>query len=217
MATKGRSIIASLSDAEVLAALKPGVTLYNSSGSPIQSVPDQFSQPSEVQAAYDVFNGLNSAASPSDGKQVVNERYAQRQIFNEKMGNFVDFVMLGSRKDPSLVAKFGFSFLGQGKAKPISKLAQLLAVPLLILQAIDKDPGSVRCRVRGGVKKGIEIHNAYDDPSNESNWSRFDSYVNGAFTMTGLSSGRRTYIRGRYIFSQGKKGPWSEMVSIMVP
>jgi hypothetical protein len=217
MATSSKGIVAAFSDSEALAALKPGVALYNSPDSPIQSIPEQFSQPSEVQAAYDAFKSVNDAATPNDGKQAVRERNAQRQVFNEKMGNFIDFVALAARKDPSMLAKFGFTFLGQGKSKQATKMAQLLAYPLLILQAIDKDPGTVYCKVRGGAKKGIEIHTAYDDPSNESNWNRFDSYVNVTFTMTGLPSGRRAYIRGRYIFSQGKKGPWSEMVSIMVP
>ena len=216
MTMKGKYYLASLSDAEALSVVKPGVTLYNSPGSPIQAVPEQFSQPSEVLAAYDAFKGMSDAASPGDGKQVVNERNAQRQVFNETMGNFMDFVTLAARKDPSLPAKFSMAF-GQGKSKPVSKTAQLLAVPQLLLQAIDKEPGTVRCKVRGGVKKGIEINNAYEDPSNESNWSHLDTYVNGAFAMTGLSSGRRAFIRGRYIFSQGKKGPWSEMASIMVP
>ena len=217
MSTKIKGILASLSDTEALAALKPGVTLYSSPESPIQAVPEQFCQPLEVQTAYDVFKGIADAASPDDGKQTVREKNEQRQIFNEKMGNFVDLVAMAARKDSNLLTRFGLASLGQGTTKPVSRAAQLLAIPLLILQAIDKDPGSVRCRVRGGVKKGIEIYNAYEDPSNESNWSRFDSYVNGAFTMSGLTSGRRTYIRGRYILSQGKKGPWSELVSIMVP
>ena len=217
MTMKGKYFLGSLTDTEALSLVKPAVMLYNSPGAPIQSVPEQFSQPPEVLAAYDTFKGMCDAASPGDSKQVVNERNAQRQVFNETMGNFVDFVTLASRKDPSLPAKFGLAFVGQGKSKTVSKMAQLLAIPLLILQAIDKEHGTVWCRVRGGVKKGIEIQYAYDDPSNESNWSHLDSYVNGFFGMTGLFSGRRAFIRGRYIFNEGKKGPWSEMVSIMVP
>ena len=215
--SKSKYFLAALNDAEALALMKPGVELYNSPGSPIQSVPEHFSQPSEVQAAYDAFKSISDAARPGDSKQVVYEKNAQRQIFNEKMGNFVDLVTLASRKDSSLPAKFNMNFHAHGKSKPASKMDQLLAMPMLILQAVDKAPGTVRCKVRGGVKKGIEIHNTYGDPSSESNWGHFDSYVNSAFSMSGLSSGRRTYIRGRYIFNEGKKGPWSEMVSIMVP
>ena len=214
---KGKCFLASFSDAEVLWVLKPGVTLYSSPGSPIQSVPDLFSQPSEVQATYDAFKGMMDAANPDDGKKVVDARNAQRQIFNETMGNFLDLVALGARKDPSLPAKFSMSFVEQGKSRPASKTAQLLAVPLLLLQAIDKEPGTVRCKVRGGVKKGIEIQNTYDDPSNEANWNHLESFVSGTFAMMGLFSGRRTYVRGRYLFGQGQKGPWSEMVSVMVP
>lgn len=217
MTMRGKNFLASLGDAEALSVVKPAVTLFNSPGSPIQSVPGQFSQPAEVQATFDAFKVVSDAASPADGKQVVNERNVQRQVFNEDMGNFLDFITLASRKDPSLPGKFGIPLLGQVKAKSASKTSQLLAVPFLQLQTIDKEPGTVRCRVRGGVKRGIEIHNAYSDPSNESSWSHLDSYVNGAFAMTGLSSGRRTFVRGRYIFPKGNKGPWSEMVSIMVP
>ena len=215
--TKGKDLLAPLSHTEALALLKPGVALFNSPGSPISPVPEQYSQPSEVQAEYDVFKGMNEAAYPGESKQIANQRTAQRLVFNETMGTFVDFVALGARKDPSLLAKFGIAFPEPVKSKPVSKMVQLLSLPVITLRAVDKDPGTVWCKVHGGAKKGAEIYNAYDDPSNESNWSRYDSFVNGSFAITGLVSGRRIYIRGRYLLPQGKRGPWSEMVSIMVP
>jgi len=215
--TMGKKLLASLTDAERLAVMKPTVTLLNSEECPIGAIPPQFVQPPEALAAWDTFKTVTEAAHPSDSKLIVIQRNEQRKAFDQTMGDMIDFILLASRRDPSLTVKFGLDSLGQTKSTSSHKMAQLLAIPLLILQAIDKEPGIVHCRVRGGVRGGIEIFIAYDDPTNEANWQRFDSFFNGGFVLPGLTSGRRAYMRGRYVFSQGKKGPWSEMVSIMVP
>ena len=66
------------------------------------------------------------------------------------------------------------------------------------------------------MRKAVQIFHAYDDPTVEGNWALFDAFVTGTFTMNGLISGRRAYIKGRYLWPDEKSG-WSDMVSIMVP
>jgi hypothetical protein len=213
VAGKSKNLLAPLSDSEALAVMKGGVLLYNSPQCPIKGIAEQFEQPSEVQQTYDTLKALSEAAHPNESKQDANERAEQRKVFNERMGNFIDTVLLASRKAPGLLSTFNLDGLFQDRTKQVGKTL----IPHLILQVMDKELGMVRCRVRGGVKKGIEIQHAYDDPSNEANWLHLDSYVNANFSMPGLTSGRRTYMRGRYIFSKGRKSPWSEIASIMVP
>jgi hypothetical protein len=214
---KGSKRVAALSGAEFVAFLRPMITLYKSPKNPFKSVPVQFRQPAEAVAAYDGFKALHEVAHPSDSKQTVDALNAQRQVANEVLGDVVDMIELAARKDPGLPALFGIDSLGQTKAKTVNKMAVLLAAPLLLLQALDKELGSVHCKVRGGVSKGIEIFLTYDDPSNEANWHLLETFVNGAFVIPGLISGRRAFLRGRYIYSKGKKGPWSAIVNIMVP
>ncbi|MCM0084234.1 hypothetical protein L4X63_21865 [Geomonas sp. Red32] len=214
--SQGKSLLAPLADADALSLMRPAVAVYNSPDSPFSVIPAQFHQPAEVQTAYDVFKAKYEAAHPNEPPQTTQDRKAQRKEFNETMGCFLDLVELASRKDPSLPARFSLHTLSSLKTKPSSKLSETSS-PSLQLQAVDKILNTVQCKVPGGAKKGIEVHLTYDDPSNESNWQRFDSFFHAKFQMAGLISGKRAYLRGRYVLAKGKKGPWSEMVSIMVP
>jgi hypothetical protein len=216
MAGKGKKLLAPLSDADALAVMKLGVSLYSSPDSPLKSLPEQFVQPPDTQKAYDAFKAIFEAAHPNESRQDAFQRAAQRKSYNETMGDFIDLVEVGSKRAPNLLSVYCFDVLLQGKPKAAGKAAQIL-VPSLTLRAEDKKQGVVGCKVHGGVKKGLEVQYAYEDPTNEANWQHNDAYVNANFIMGGLTSGRRAYVRGRYIYSKGVKGPWSEMVSIMVP
>ncbi|HJV65767.1 MAG TPA: hypothetical protein VJ550_08540 [Geomonas sp.] len=210
-----RAQIAALSDAEALSAFKPAVDLFGAPGCPLTPIPEAFIQPPEVQTAFGALRSGLDAAHPSDSKLVLDERKAKRKTFNEAMERFVDLVQVGSQKQPDLLVRFSLDFLFRMKSTSGTKVAQY-RVPNLILQVNDKQPSVVQGKVRG-VKKAVEIFHAYDDPTNEANWKHFDSYASGTFTMTGLPSGRRTYVRARFIIGKDKKSPWSDMVSIMVP
>ena len=212
----GNKRVASLTDTEALALFKQPLALFGSPECPITQLPQQFCQPAEALAAYDAFKAKSDAALPGDSKQVVSDRAAQRKLFNGTMGDLVDTIELAARKDPTLPVKFGIDALGQGKGKTASKMAALL-VPVLALKAFDREQGAAQCKVHGGARKPTEVSVAYDDPTNEANWQHFDSFFTSAFWLRGLTSGRRAYLRGRYIFGQDKKGSWSEMASIMVP
>jgi hypothetical protein len=212
--TSGKSLITGLSDGEALAGLRPGVTLFTSTASPITPVPAQFVQPSEVQEVYDGLKSVVDVAYPND-KQSLDEKRAKRKDFNETMGSFVDLVVLAARKQPDLIAKFELDFLF--RARPSSGIKTMqYRIPSISLQVNDKQPQVIQGRVRG-VKKAVEVFHAYDDPTNEGNWTHFDSYASATFTMTGLTSGKRTYVRARFIIGKDKKSPWSDMASIMVP
>jgi hypothetical protein len=213
----GTQKMASLTDSEGLAVGRQMVTVYSSTECPLTPLPEPFIQPAEAVAAYDTYKKIADAAHPSDSTQVVKQRAAQRKLFDAVMGSLVDLIELGARKDSSLPAKFGIDALAKHKAKSVNKMGVLLAIPLLVLKTFDKERGSAHCKVQGGARKAIEIYFTYDDPSNEANWQHFDSFVNATFWMRGLTSGHRAYVRARFIFAQGKKGPWSEITSIMVP
>jgi hypothetical protein len=210
-----KSFISRLSHSEVLALLGQGVRVYNSPDSPLGQVPSPFVQPAVVQEVYDGFKSANDAAQ-SGAPRESNQRNALRIPFNKTMVDFIDLVELAARNDGSIAYKFGMDFLVTGTpTKSTSRSAQT-SIPVLTVEAIDKEPTKIRGKVRGGARKGLEIYYTYDDPTQEANWLHFDSFASATFIMGGLTSGRRAYVRARYITSNGK-GPWSDLISIMVP
>ena len=201
--------MALLTDTEALALFKQPLSLFGSPECPIAQLPQQFCQPAEALAVYDAFKAKSDAALPGDSKQAISDRAAQRKIFNGTMGDLVDTIELAARKHPTLPVKSGIDALAQGRGKTASRMAALLAVPILALKSFDREKGAAQCTVHGGTRKPTEVSVAYDDPTNEANWQHLDSFFNSDFWLRGLTSGRRAYVRGRYIFSQDKKGSWS--------
>jgi len=55
------------------------------------------------------------------------------------------------------------------------------------------------------------------DPFTDASWIHRDSVSPSSTTLTGLTSGTRTWVRARAIGTKSQKGPWSEPVSKIVP
>ena len=118
-----------------------------------------------------------------------------------------------SHGDPVIIATADMAV--KAAATPVGMLGQ---VQNLSLSAGD-NPGQVDSHwnpITGRMM--YELQKCSGDPGVEANWSHLDSCGPSKFTIAGLTSGARVWIRVRANASKKENnGPWSQPATIIVP
>ncbi|HJV64505.1 MAG TPA: fibronectin type III domain-containing protein [Geomonas sp.] len=211
-------LISRLSHDDVIIRLEPIVVAFTTGEPPIKGGWAGFmTTPDELKSVFYTFKDAHVRAKSTGSFSDIAERNSLRPVFNATFTDFMDYVDLATRKDPSLPYRAGMDYFRKPAAAKTPVTRTALTAPDKFSAKQGPEKGMVICSalsVPGA--RGFEIMLTDGDALDESTWKHHLVY-GGASKMivTGLDPGKMYTFRVRAIRSN-EWGPWSHYITMLV-
>lgn len=211
-------IIVRLGHDDAIIRLEPVVVAFTTGEPPIKGAWAEFmTTPGQLKVVFYTFKEAHLLAKSTGSFAAIAERNALRPPFNDTFTDFMDYVALAARKDPSLPYRAGMDYFRKPASPKVPVTRSPLTAPEKFTAKPGQEKGMVVCSALGvDGAKGFELQFNTGDPMDESAWKHYLVY-GGASKMivSGLEPGKVYTFRVRAIRSN-EWGPWSHYITMLV-
>jgi hypothetical protein len=203
---------------EVILRLEPVVVAFTTGEPPIKGAWAGFmTLPEQLGTVFYTFKSAHVKAKSTGSYSDIAERNALRPVLNVTFTDFMDYVELASRKDPSVPYRAGMDYFRKPAAVKTPAIRTTLTAPEKFTAKQGPEKGMVICSslsVSGA--RGFEIMYTYGDAMDESSWKHYMVYGGTSkMIVAGLEPGNSCTFRVRAIRSN-EWGPWSHYITMLV-
>lgn len=211
-------LISRLSHDDAIIRLEPVVIAFNTGEAPIKGEWAGFmTTPAELKAVFYTFKDAHVRAKSTGSFSDTAERNNLRTGFNATFTDFMDYVGLATRKDPTLPYRAGMDYFRKPTAAKAPLTRNALTAPDKFTAKQGTEKGMVVCSALGVPgARGFEIMYTDGDAMDESTWKHYLVYGGASkMVVNGLDPGKMYTFRVRAIRSN-EWGPWSHYITMLV-
>jgi len=179
------------------------------------NLPEYLAKAPRLREIAEALGQARDAAAGGDHGKIA-EKKALRELGQQALTMIAQHITMLSlhRKDPSLLNNCGFE-LKQQKSSAKATVSLLDLAP-----GLDAKHGPFSGYIALLLKRFkqslvVEVQSTDQDPANEASWGNSGMHNRSRIEMKGLTPASRIHFRARY-HDDGRTGPWSSIVSIIV-